>query len=254
MNSNLIFTGKNSYTYNNFIKNSKLEMEISLNARKTLVLLGYKSPVSEQTNNIELYNYNFNRLYDQVTKFNLDKVDKLIFISAISVYGSKWDGICKDVSPHKNDYYSLSKIKCENFLENFCCKNKIQFFTLRVPGIAGKKCVRNFLCNLNFKIKNNLEIFIKSPENKFNNVIYGEDLTKTILKITNGNVTPGIYNLGASNPISINDIVCILCNKHNKKSIKIQINGVDHERIINISEFIEVFFMPESVRKIIDYI
>ena len=229
-------------------------MNILPNTGKTLVLLGYKSPSSIDTNNISLYNYNFNRLCNQVLNFNFEKVDKLIFVSAISVYGLSWDGNSKIVSPDNNDYYSLSKIKCEKFLEDFCYTNKIQLYTLRVPGIAGKNCMRNFICNLNFRIKNNLEITIKSPENKFNNIFYGDDLAKTIFKISTGTVTPGIYNLGSSEPISIKEIVYILSRRYGNESLRIEVNGADHERIINISEFQKKFFTPESVKKILDYI
>lgn len=194
---------------------------------------GFKSPESTNENNIQLFMYNIDRIKTDLFKIKKLRLKKIIFISAISVYGDNWDGFSTNATPKNFDYYSLAKLESENIIFNYCKKENINFYTIRLPGICEPLCTRNFICKLINSIKNEKIPQISSPENFFNNVTCHEDICKVIKAIINNNIKFDIINLGATNPIRIIEIHNFICEYYNRKKNFIELDP-SRERIVNI--------------------
>lgn len=198
---------------------------------------GFKSPTSKLENNIHLYNYNINRLTEEIKKFEWFGLKKIIFISAISVYGEKWDGLSTIASPHHSDFYSLSKLECEKMLSKLCKEKGVTLHAIRVPGICEPFCSRNFICKLITNIKNGESPAISSPNNFFNNLTCHKDICNLIKAIIENKISSNIINLGSTDPIRIIEIVKLICNHYGRKFEYTSLNPTS-ERIINIESLI----------------
>ena len=199
---------------------------------------GFKSPTNNSENNIHLYYYNVNRLNDEIKKIKLFDLKKIIFISAISVYGDMWDGLSTNASPHHSDFYSLSKLECEKILSKFCKEIGATFFTIRVPGICEPFCSRNFICKLINKIKNSETPEISSPNNYFNNLTCHKDIYNVIKAIIENRISSNIINIGSTDPIRIIDIVKLICDHYEQKFEYTSLNQTA-ERIIDVEYLIK---------------
>ena len=246
----------------NFVNNSKeyfdkkkiiIDDDYINDSTNTLVLVGNYSPSNTNENTFELYEKNISRFenfLNQNLKFK--KNINIVYLSAISVYGSGWDGKTIKPSPEKKDFYSKSKLACEKLLINFCKGRFHKLFILRIPGILQKNCNRNFICSLIDKLKNNSNIYIKSPENKFNNLISIDDICKFIKLINDNKISSRYryYNLACFQPIQIKKIIRILEKKYNKVAKIIQVSD-QKERLIDLERLKNVGFIPKTVEKVL---
>lgn len=253
--------GKNS----NFVNNSKkyfnqeniiIDDQYINNNTKTLALVGNYSPSNNNENTRELYEKNISRFKNFINQnLKFKKHLNVVYLSAISVYGDNWNGKTIKASPEKKDYYSKSKLTCEKLLIQFCKNRSHNLFILRIPGILQENCKRNFICNLIDKLKNNSRIHIKSPENKFNNLISLEDICKFIKLINDNKISTRYryFNLACFQPISIKKIIGILEKKYNKEAKIIQASD-QKERLIDLERLRKVGFIAKTVEKaLIDF-
>jgi nucleoside-diphosphate-sugar epimerase len=207
---------------------------------------GFKSPANTFENNIYLYNYNVNRLSDEIKKLNWLGLKKIIFISAISVYGNNWDGLSTNASPNHLDFYSLSKLECENILSKLCKEKNVTFHAIRVPGICEPFCNRNFICKLITKIKNGETPEISSPNNYFNNLTCHMDICNLVKMIIEDKIFSNVINLGSTDTKQILDIVKLICD-HYGQNFEFKITNPTTERIINIKPLTESGVILNSV-------
>jgi nucleoside-diphosphate-sugar epimerase len=214
------------------------EYEVNSYSKSEIAILnGFKSPTTEIENNTNLYKYNVHRLNDEIEKIKRFNLKKIIFISAVSVYGDTWDGLTVNASPHPSDFYSLSKLECESILSKICKEMGVTFYTIRVPGICEPFCTRNFICKLITKIKNGEPPSISSPNNYFNNLTCHEDICNLINAIIENKISSNIVNIGSTNPIRVIDIVELICNHYGRK-FEYTILNPTPERIINVESLI----------------
>ena len=247
------FVGSKSQLVKNIINITKLKTIIDDDIidvnTKTLILAGFTSPKNPNENNLSLYNQNIKRFNHFLKKNNnFNKIIKIIFISAISVYGSEWDGKSYIANPDKHDYYSKSKLMCENLIKTFCEKKNFELTILRLPGILQKNCDRNFICRLLKNIKENKPFEINSPMNKFNNLISLNDLERFInfIHLNNLNLKSQTINLACSNPITIVKIIKLIEKKYSVTAIY-EIKNNMKERVIDLSHIEKIGFISDSV-------
>jgi nucleoside-diphosphate-sugar epimerase len=89
----------------------------------------------------EFYNVNFTgtmKLCESLVNAR-NVPDTFVFISTVAVYGVE-EGILIDETSHLigSTPYAVSKIKAEEYLGDWCKRNNVNLFILRLPLIAGK--------------------------------------------------------------------------------------------------------------------
>jgi nucleoside-diphosphate-sugar epimerase len=246
----VIFTGQNSYLYKSFT--IKFKEELVKLSENQLILIGYKSPSTPLENNLELFKYNTQRIEYTLRSCEELKISKIIFFSGISVYGQRWDGISNNPSPHPNDFYSHSKLYCEEKIINYAKKFNAHYYILRTPGIVGPHSKRNFISRLRDSIALSTEIDISKLTHQFNNLITSRGIEKIISQILSKHINSGIYNLASVSPISIHTIIKIIEEFYLKKCVY-RVNNSIKERIISTDLIEDIFNYKETVEDAIRY-
>ena len=102
-----------------------------------------------------------------------NKVKNFIFFSTIDLNYSPY--------PKKKNIYCTSKIFCEKILLNAFKKKFLKkLIILRLPSIVKKQNGNNFIINTLHNMKKDLPINIWNMNNKYNNLIHINDLSKLI--------------------------------------------------------------------------
>ena len=110
-------------------------------------------------------------------------VSKFIFFSSQMVYGDPGKLNIKEnynLDPLSN-YYSCSKINCENFLNNISKKRNIKSIILRITGILDANT--SLVYKIKKDLKKNKDILIYGNKKLCRDYIYSDDLYKIINKI-----------------------------------------------------------------------
>lgn len=216
--------------------------------RNHIFLMGFKSPINESENTQKLYIENIERFKKTLEHIRGIASPHITFFSAISVYGDDWDGRDLMAKPLKGDYYSAAKLAAENILITHCSNYSGNFTILRVPGLIGPHCRRNFICNAFHQISNNKTIFLRSPENLFNNIFSVENLFRLLMDITTRSQKweDQTINLGATAPLSIQECLDILGTILHQP-VQTTIIGEVKERVISTDPLVQLGFSPDSV-------
>lgn len=147
---------------------------------------------------------------------------KIIYISSISVYGSKLINYPKYINELTNispDFlYGFSKAICEKVLIEFCRNFNIKLNILRIGVSYGinddlrqgtiPTIIKSILSNKNIKVYN------KGKELK--HFIHTDDISRIILKASTTNIADNVINLVDKKAIKIIDLINIIegfCNK-----------------------------------------
>ena len=142
---------------------------------------------------------------------NNNFVKKVIFLSAMDVYGS----IDKKVL-HENQKPSNPNLygKSKSLSEQLFCKEKNRFKTicLRIPGVFTSDLTRNrpLIITLLKKISNNENVYACNLNKKFNNITDAYEITKFIKLILGKKIQSNIYNFSASRPIKFIEVIKLM--------------------------------------------
>jgi len=127
----------------------------------------------------DCYNNNVLQLQKLLQAFSNISVDtRVIFASSMSVYGSRpaAQHVSENTAPNNPSLYGLSKLRCEETLENYYRKGLISsYISLRLPGVLASgsaEASQNFLSVLLRDIfigKQSLSI--RNPQLMFNNIL-----------------------------------------------------------------------------------
>ncbi len=199
-NINLIKLDLSKQNLAEIIKDRKLKID-------TIIHCSSKTPVSKfKSNNI--YKNNILQMQN-ILKLNMP-IKNFIFLSTMSVYGNINSKFVKETYKGKNiNEYGRSKLVCEKLLKKYTLKNHISCYIFRLPGVVGKLSHSNFISKVFNKIKNNKELNINNPEEKFNNILHVDYLIQNIEFALRKKNTYGIFNLGSVRPMKIKNIMKI---------------------------------------------
>ena len=255
---NLIYGSYNSHKPSNLnkkIKLIKINLEKKIKFNKNFDLLIHcASRVPSDGINKKNYQFNINSLKKIIKICKNNKCKRIIFLSAMSVYGMEKKIIAKEeVYGKKLDYYGLSKKNSEEILINFSKKEKIITTIFRLPGVIGKGSKEIFLKKINEKIRKKQKILIYNSEKKFNNVIEINSLLKIIYRSIKKENINNIYNLGSKYPIKIKSIINILLRKYkiNNNNNIIFKKKIIPNYIISIKKILKAGYKIDSTRKYI---
>ena len=181
------------------------------------VIYSYKNPNSYYRNNVKATQL----LVDQIKK---NKIKHFIFSSSSSVYGDhKRYPIKENFKFKPKNYYAKTKISCEKLikkkLENSNTSVKIiRPFT--VYGPYGRPDM--LILKLLSLIKRNKTIKIYDQGNQLRDFTFVNDVVNIIFLLSKKiDKNLKIFNICASNPIKINDVILLVQNIL-KKKIKLQ--------------------------------
>ena len=150
-----------------------------------------------------------------------NKIRNYIFFSTIDINYKPY--------PLLKDIYIQSKVACEKILLNELKKKKLKkLVILRLPAVVGKKCGNNFIKNMLYNLKNNLQVNIWNKNSKYNNLIHINDLNRLIYYFISGKIkkNKSIIDCLSSSPIKLEYLVVNLKKKLDSKS---KINYINKE-------------------------
>ena len=246
----IIITGPNGYIARNIIKSLKPQETVTLlTFKKTkyaflkqfdTLRFDLKKKIPEMSCDILIHaagitpqnNYsskeynsiNFESLKNIIKKIEIKK--KIIFFSSTDVYkNQKKSSFVKEslkINDKKISNYAKSKYNCENFLKTLDIdKYPFKKIILRLPGIVGKENHKNFISELVKDIILKKKLFYYGGSNLFNNIYHIDSLVKVVKTLMNKSIKKNyeIINIGANNPIKINQVIQILKGEANINSV-----------------------------------
>lgn len=141
------------------------------------------------------------------------KLQSIIFISTVAVYGKEVGELVDENSPLLgNTPYALSKIKAEQSIIDFGVTNNIKTVVLRLPLITGKNPLGNLRAIIK-AIKKGYYFRIGKGQAK-KSIISASDIANVIPELFDLN---GVYNFTDITHPMISEIDSIIANKFNKK-------------------------------------
>jgi len=153
-----------------------------------------------------------------------NKVNKLIFTSSIAVYGSIMPPYLESDKLHPEDPYGIAKYACELDIEQAHRMFGLNYTILRPHNVYGPKQ------NLADKYRNVVSIFLRAAiKNKPINIFgdgnqircwtYIDDLIPQFEQCLDEKIS-GVYNIGSSNPNTVNELAKIVKQIFPKVRIK----------------------------------
>ena len=205
------------------LNNCKLiKIDLSKKIKKKInfdYLIHCASKIPRDGQNLKNYRQNIIFIKNLLKLININKCKRIIFLSAVSLYGKpSVKKIDENSSPLKPKNYGKSKLACEKEIIKFSRRNGIKYTILRLPAIIGHNVKNNFISNIFEKIKNDKIIEVYNINQKFNNVIHINILSKIIYKIIIQEKKSSIYLVGSKYPIKIKTIIKMIKDKFSKKA------------------------------------
>lgn len=183
----------------------KSSVVVHLAAKVTTPFANQHSHGFDQVNN-----WGTSEVVRLIEKFN---VDKFIYASSTSVYGTSKDGKVENIKSNvkPETYYSVSKAKGEKHVERLLSSN-IKSYILRLGNVYGySKCMRldsvinKFMFEANFTKR----LRIDGTGNQLRSFIHIDRLVGELAHLVINYESPGSYDL-VENVFSINEIVDVL--------------------------------------------
>ena len=161
----------------------------------------------------EFFNVNYIGTNNLLYGLGTTKLQSIIFISTVAVYGREAGELIDEKSPLLgNTPYAKSKIQAEQSIIDFGIKNNIKTVVLRLPLVTGKNPKGNLSSMIN-AIKKGYYFRIGKGQSK-KSIISASDVANLIPELFDLN---GVYNLTDTNHPTISEIDSIIAEKFNKK-------------------------------------
>ena len=141
------------------------------------------------------------------------KIQSIIFISTVAVYGKEVGELIDEKSPlHGNTPYALSKIQAEQSIIDFGITNNIKTVVLRLPLVTGKNPLGNLGAIIKAIEKGYYFRIGKGQAKK--SIISASDVANLIPELFDLN---GVYNLTDISHPMISEIDSVIAKKFNTK-------------------------------------
>lgn len=182
-------------------------------------------------------------------KYNVDKV---IYLSSVSMYGEVKNGIINDDTSIINpSNYGVSKYIAQTLLE----QSEIKSISLILPGVVSKKNKDSdvWLLNIINKLKRNEDIFVYNSNCKFNNIVYINDLVDFVEELLEHSIKKfeKVY-LGTEDFLKIGEICEILKEKIKSSSNIIEKESNNKSFVMDICKAKMFGYVPSKIDDILE--
>jgi nucleoside-diphosphate-sugar epimerase len=161
----------------------------------------------------EFFKVNYIGTNNLLHGLDVTKLQSIIFISTVAVYGKDIGELIDEKSPlNGNTPYALSKIQAEKSIIDFGITHDIKTVVLRLPLVTGKNPLGNLMAIIK-AIKKGYYFRIGKGEAK-KSIIAASDVANLIPELFDLN---GVYNLTDVSHPTIFEIDTIIAKKFNKK-------------------------------------
>jgi len=182
-------------------------------------------------------------------------VKKFILLSTVTVHGTICvEELVEDVPMTAVDTYGITKYLSEKVLETF--SDSYTLCTFRLPGVVGPRITNMGRPWLGVVLDNaltNRPIEIYNSNSLFNNVIDPSEIIKACaVVLESSNEKAGLFNLAASEPVPLKDMIQHIVNSigSNSEIVDIDRNSISYS--INISRIRDTLgFVPAPTMKIV---
>ncbi len=162
---------------------------------------------TNQSNEISFSNSNILNT-QKLLDANLEKLEKIIFLSTIDIYGV--DEIISENSIESPvSLYGYSKLYCEKMIEIWSRKNEIKCQILRIGHVygPGEEEYQKIIPLMMKRVLHNETIQIWGMGNELRSFIFIKDIVASIMNSIALQEDVGVINVVGGRPISINDLV-----------------------------------------------
>ena len=156
----------------------------------------------------EFYEQSIGRLSYILDKVNPKRINKIIYSSSASIYGSIND-LHYENDNNNRTLYSSAKLLNEALLNNFCQKKNIQLVIARVFNMYGSNEDFSIIHKLLVAIKNKKKIIIYNKGEAVRDFIHVDDVCEIYLKLLQTKQS-AIYDVGSGQGTKISDIIKFL--------------------------------------------
>ena len=200
--------------------NSDINIDLSLNKLSKIhvdcvIHVAGKAHVIPKTkeDNNKFFKVNYIGTNNLLHGLDPTKLQSIIFISTVAVYGKEVGELIDEKSPLLgNTPYALSKIKAEQSIIDFGTTHKIKTVVLRLPLVTGKNPAGNLSAII--KAIDKGYYFRIGKGNAKKSIIAASDVANLIPELFNLN---GVYNLTDVKHPMISEIDSIIAKKFNKR-------------------------------------
>jgi len=161
----------------------------------------------------QYYTVNCDLAVEVASKSKNEKVKQFIYLSSMSVFGSKTNEIDSETTPDPEDLYGRSKLNAEQKLQELA-DGDFKLCILRPPMVYGKDCPGNFPRLI--KLARKTPIFPDYPNKR--SMIYIENLCEFIASAIDKN-TSGIHLPQNASYINTTELVKHISHLKNKKTL-----------------------------------
>lgn len=213
LSSSIVYSYKE---FNNFVSQNKVKFNLIINSFYP------SAKISKIESYKEFYEQSIGNLSSILDKINPKKINKIIYTSSASIYGSI------NETNYKNDnnnriIYSSAKLLNEALLNNYCQKKNIQLIITRVFNMYGNNENFSIIYKLIESFKNKKKIVIYNNGDAIRDFIHVDDVCEVYIKLL-GNKKSAIYDVGSGQGIKIKDILQFI--KLPKKNIIFKKNKI----------------------------
>jgi len=173
---------------------------------------GNLSPIERK----KIFQANIVATFNLVAAMGENKIKRIIFPSSMTVYGlPQYLPVDENHPLNPLDFYGLSKVVAEEIIKN----SNINYFIVRFPGIFAFNRKEGAIYNFISKALKEEDIHISAKSSTPWDVIFIEDVIKSIITSLPSEIENNIVNIGYGEPIELTTLakkIVKLCNSHSK--------------------------------------
>ena len=134
-------------------------------------------------------------------------VRKFVYFSSVSIYGRVEMAVIDETTPVLDpDVYAQTKRMSEELVA--AAENTFSSLAIRLPGVIGRRSVRNWLTGVLAAAREGREIAVFNPTTPFNNAVHVTDLSRFVCKLLDLEWTGSdAVTIGAAGQIAVGDAV-----------------------------------------------
>mgnify|MGYP001357230676 CR=1 FL=1 len=197
---------------NNFTLKKKLQRE-----KKYNLIINSFYPTGK-IGQIKEYSIFFEKTTSELSKMldsiNPKKINKLIYTSSSSIYGSIDKNIFIEDSFNRK-LYGTVKLTCERLVQNFSIKNKLNFVISRIFNMYGEGDNISIISKILNTKKNKKKLLINNYGQSIRDFIFVDDVAEIYKKLLKNSYS-GIIDIGSGYGVRIKDIIDSLPLNKNK--------------------------------------